>query len=315
MDWTTVAVALFMGPLDIPPIHAHAALNGRPGYVDSLLFCLDMKSRLKPSTLSEGDTPACAAMSTGHTFRVENQATVMYLKKMQRPGHLVTLEVGPGPQRRGHGGVMYVPMVALLIPFLFGRASRVIDIYLIATLLILFISRLLSIASLRARIAPSWRGTTDPDLRGDLLVRLSEDSYIRLTGSPEDLSAVTQGSWLSRRPENPTLVQAIDFVSQILVFVAIPMFAQINNEARLELARSMIMGHGTLLLNNYLNKQLVMNQRTVKMSEKLGSVKKYDGQREMAQDLIKETGRSDFALNLDMISPEQIGLGVGGPGE
>ncbi|KKY22662.1 hypothetical protein UCRPC4_g03162 [Phaeomoniella chlamydospora] len=304
MDFTLLPILLLAAPSAIPPIHIHAALNGRPRYVDSLLFCLGMQTPLTPQTLNDGEYPACAAMTTGHVFRVENQATVMYLRNLQRTGHLVTLEVKPNPQQPKHGGLMYAPVTSLVTPLVFNNVNA-IDKYFLSTVFILLLSRLLTIASLRARTTPSWHGASEPDVQGDLLILLSEDGWIRLKGAVDDLKAVTSGSWLSRRPPQPWLFDLMDWTARLLPYIAMITLSSTTNYGKSLIIVSLLLAHASIALSNSRTKELNMNNRIIKISEQPGSVKQYSRRLDMAEHLIKETGRSDFAVRLGLINPDQ----------
>ncbi|EXJ89767.1 hypothetical protein A1O3_02834 [Capronia epimyces CBS 606.96] len=310
MDWRLLPILLLAAPSAIPPTHIYTALNGRPRYLDSFLFCLGMQTPLSPNTLNAGEYPACAALTNGHVFRVENQATVMYLQRLARTGHLLTLEVGYGSPQRENRPLVYAPASALLSSLIFHGT---IDPYVLITILILLSSRLLSIASLRARTAPSWHGASEPGVQGDLLVLLAEDGWIRLKGAVDDLKAVTSGSWLSRRPHNPRLADAMDWTARLLVYFSIVVLANASDQGKMGLAVSILLGHASLALVNARTEQLAMNDRIIKVSQLPGSVKKYSRRLEMAEDLVKEVGRSDFAVRLGIIKPDTDRQGQGAP--
>jgi len=188
-----------------------------------------MQTPLPPSTLNGGKNLACAAMTIGHVFQVENQATVMFLQKVLHPGHLVTLKVTHDSGRQAQQPLVYAPVVALVTSFLFNSVPGTIDAYFSVTVLILLLSRLLSIASLRARSAPSWHGTLESGVQGDLLIPFAEDGWFRLKGAVDDLKAVTSGGWLSRRPHHPPLVDAMDWIAWLLVYIAVVVLANASD--------------------------------------------------------------------------------------
>ncbi|KAL6240330.1 hypothetical protein RBB50_012768 [Rhinocladiella similis] len=301
MDWTLLPILLLAAPSAIPPTHLHTALNGRPRYLDCFLFCLGMQIPLLLDTLNVGEYPVCAAMTTGEVFRLENQATVMFLQKVLRTGHLVTLEVGHGSPAQKPRPLMYAPVMALVAAFLFHGT---INPYLLGTVLILLLSRLLSIASLRARTWRPQQGATAPDVQGDLLILLPEDGWIRLKGAVDDLKAVTSGIWLSRRPRHPRLIDITDWTARLLVYVAVVVLANASDRAKLLMILCTFMGHGSLVLVNSQAQELVMHEPTMKISALPGGVKKYSRRSEMVGELVREVGRSDFAVRLGMMNPE-----------
>ena len=265
-----------------------------------------MQMPLSPNTLNGGEYPACAAMTTGHIFQVKNQATVMFLQKVLRTGHLVTLEVSHNSGRQERQALVYAPVVALITSFLFSSVPGTIDAYLLATILVLLLSRLLSIASLRARSTPSRHNALEPSVQGDLLILLAEDGWIRLRGAVNDLKAVTSCGWLSQRPHHPQLVDAMDWTARLLVYIAVVVLANASDHGKVVLMVSILLGHGSLALANVRAKKLVMNERTINISKLPGSVKKYSCQLKMVEELVKEMGRSDFAVGLGIINPGQV---------
>ena len=318
MDFTFLPILLLAAPSTISPLHIHTALNGRPSYVDSFHFCLGMQTPLAPNSLkNEGDSPTCADMKTGRVFRIENQATVMYLQKMQQKGRLQTLEVGHGWSPKKQKSQMYASVVALG-GFLSGGGGPGIDGYLILTILTLLLSRVLSITSIRARTGTETTTSTsrhksasEPDVQaqGDLLIRLSEDEddWIRLKGAADDLKAVTSGKWLSHRPRHPQLVDAMDWTARMLVYVAVVVLANACDRAKVVMVVSSLLANGWMAMANALSKELVVDERVVKISEQPRSVKEYSSQRGLAEALVREAGRKDFAVSLGMINPEQAG--------
>lgn len=307
MSLVLLPILLLATPSTISPFHTYTALSGRPTYLDCFLVCLGVQTPLTPSSLNEGEYPACAAMTTGYVFRVENQATVMYLQRLGRTGHLTTMDVsavaaGVNQARNNAWSViMYLPMLILAHAIFFGGGYR--DPFFLGSVFILMLSRLLSVITLRARTLPSWHGEPEPGVKGDLLVLLSEDRWIRLKGLVDDLKAVTSGSWLSR-PRHPLVCDIADWTSRLLVYIAAVVLANAEDQGKIVLAVCVVLGHGVLAVRNATTKELVMNGRTVRVSGEPGSVKKYQRRLVMAKELVKEMGRSDFAVRMGMINPE-----------
>lgn len=333
IDLSLLPLLLLATPSPIPPIHVYTALNdgassssSSMSYTDSLLLCLGMQTALVPAALNEGEFPACAAMTTGYVFRVENAATVMFLQRVGRPGCLVTLQVGAGGGGvdAGDGGVYprreerrtttttttlkSVPVVTLIgmLAWSIPGSGRA----LLATTALLVLSRALAILSLRVLLRSSpraWHGASEPGVRGDLLVLLSEDRWIRMQGLVDDLKAVTSGSWLPRRPDRPKelVVDALQWTSRMLVYFAVVALANARDVEKVVLMCAVLLSHGGLAWCNSQTKELVMNGRRVRVVDSPASVKKYSRRLEMAEELIREMGRSDFAVRLGLINPKK----------
>ena len=318
MSLALLPILLLASPSTITPLHTYTALAGRPTWLDSLMFCLGMQAALTPPSLNEGEYPAVAAMTTGYVFRVENQATVMYLQRIGRTGHLTTLDVSPVAARAkrprylpGWYTIMYLP---LIVPAhaLFIHAPLAFDKFFLGSTLLLLVSRLLSVASLRARTVPSWHGEAEPGVKGDLLILLSEDRWVRMKGAVDDLKAVTSGSWLSR-PQYPMLCDFAEWMSRALAYIAVVALADATDRGKVVLVLFTFVAHGMLAVHNALIKELVMNDRRVKISQEPGSVKEYPRRLVMARDLVREMGRFDFAIRLGMINPDDPHLNTHSP--
>jgi hypothetical protein len=172
--------------------------------------------------LHRGEFPACAALTTGYVFRVENQATVFYLQRVGRSGCLTTVEVeqgagGRGADGGGGGGVgegwglvggggagwvgggeggwfgwfeeKEVEMVSLHVP---------VSSCLGYVVIIDFVARF---------------GALEPGVKGDLLVLLSRDRWVRIRGLVDDLKAVTSGSWLREATASEQVVTTLATIS------------------------------------------------------------------------------------------------------
>jgi hypothetical protein len=78
---------------DVDTVATRTACTGSASFLDAFVIVPGLHRQQHAMDLSKGEYPACAAMTTGYVFRVENQATVLYLQKVGRTGHLTTLEV------------------------------------------------------------------------------------------------------------------------------------------------------------------------------------------------------------------------------
>jgi hypothetical protein len=190
--------------------------------------------------------------------------------------------------------------------------------FAIASISLLLLSRFLSIITLRARTTSpsSWHGQSEPGVKGDLLILLSEDRWIRMKGPVDDLKAVTSGSWLLSRPGPPTypiICETMDWIAGMLVYIAAIVLVSAPNQDKIILVLYVLLGHGALALHNATSSELVMNDRRLKVSSQPGSgVKKYPRRLDMARELVKETGRSDFAVRLGILNPDDVDMDSGG---
>ncbi|KIW15766.1 hypothetical protein PV08_05816 [Exophiala spinifera] len=226
---------------------------------------------------------------------------------------------------------LYVPsMLLVLCRLLLANAALDLDTYFALTLSVLLLSRLLSVFALRAKTSPSsssWHGESEPGVRGDLLILLSEDRWIRMRGLVDDLKAVTSGSWLSTPSSKygvtssfsfstRMVLDIVEWTSRLLVYVASIVLANAPDADKMLIVTYAVLSHVTLALYNDNNNNnsntggtgnpLIMNGRQVKVSAGPNSVKRYSRRLAMARELTREMGRSDFALKLGMINADEV---------
>lgn len=91
----------------------------------------------------------------------------------------------------------------------------------------------------------------------------------------------------------------------MLVYTAVVALASASGLEKVLLVGTVLASHLLLMYETSSAETLVMHGRTVKVSDDKDSVKKYGRRLEMADELVKEMGRSDFAVRLGMINPEQ----------
>lgn len=125
-----------------------------------------------------------------------------------------------------------------------------------------------------------------------------------MQGLVDDLKAVTSGSWLGR-PKYPQLMDALDWISRMLVYIAAVVLVSASDEEKLMFVLSILLSHVILAYSSSKATDLVMNERRIKIAGGSGGVKKYSRRLELAEELIREMGRSDFAVRLGLINPEQ----------
>lgn len=78
---------------DLTTVARRTALTGSSSFFDPLVLCPGLHKQEDASSLNQGEYPACAALTSGYVFRVENAATVLYLQQIGKTGHLTTLSV------------------------------------------------------------------------------------------------------------------------------------------------------------------------------------------------------------------------------
>lgn len=149
-------------------------------------------------------------------------------------------------------------------------------------------------------------GKSEPGVYGDLLVLLSEDRWIRVTGLVDDLKAVTSGKWL----RNTTSLEsfAVAF-STLIVYATAALAGNASKTGSITLLTLLLSSVSLLGLSNELARTIHMHGRVLKM---VGLPKSYERRLDLAEELIKDSGRRDWAIGLGMVVPETQKKNEGG---
>jgi hypothetical protein len=292
----------------LPYIPKRTIQTGTSSLLDSLIICPGLHKQSEATSLNEGEYPATAAMTTGYVFRTENQAMVHYMQCVGVTGSLVTLSVKPiehsrrrdflvGPGRLDGASLA---AVGLTLDVLAG-CWVVGDNWALASVGMLIVSRFVNVLAIRRRRASQWHGAREPGVKGDLLVLLSQDRWMRIKGWVDDLKAVTSGQWL----REPGLVeQCLVDAGAVLAYGAVVVGFNATQRGAMMIA-SLLLGSSVLLgISNWKGRsRLSVHERVV---EVLGE-KKYERRTAMAKELIEESGRRDWAVRMGMIGEERRG--------
>ena len=171
----------------------------------------------------------------------------------------------------------------------------------VMTIGLLVLSRLFGVFTIRQRTYRGglWKGASEPGVHGDLLVLLTQDRWVRIKGLVDDLKAVTSGLWLA----DPTpLESALGMMSKLLVYMAVAV--NFNSDVTGSLSIALVLFYTALNLSwaNSKTTSLYMHGRELKV---VGQPKKYARRRDLADELIRETGRRDWAVALGMVPAEK----------
>ena len=287
---------------DLSAVLERTALAGTASWLDVLILCPGIHRQQLATDLHKSEYPATAALTTGYVFRVENEATVYFLQKVGKAGHLTTLSVenvtslqhGHLPRFPGLYGVIAV-LTSATLAVLF-----VVDWWAMTIIGMLMTARLLNTAVIQARTStPGWKGVSEPGIHGDLLILLSRDRWIRMQGFVNDLKAVTSGQWLrdATFAENMTTSAATS-----LVYLAAALTINANRIGQTILLFLFVVSFGLLALCNHSVNSLQMNGCVVRRKQQPQA---YQRRLDLANQLIKESGRNDWAIRLGMIVPER----------
>jgi hypothetical protein len=316
----SVSLAPILALADFTLISLRTIQTGTSSVLDAWVLCPGLHKQSAASTLHEGEYPATAALTTGYVFRTENQAMVHFLQRVGVTGSLVTLSVKEyeplSPTLEflfGPGGIDASHVIAVVLTTNVLDACKSIgDSWARACLYMMIASRVLNIIAIRRRLAPEWHGAREAGVRGDLLVLLSQDRWIRIQGLVDDLKAVTSGQWLR---DQTWMEQCLVDSGTFLVYAAVVVGSNASQKgavmiAALLLTSSVLLGISNLIGGRKLSKfwrggrRFWMHGRVV---EVVGEPKKYKRRRILADELIEETGRDDWAVQMGMIPGKEKG--------
>ena len=292
---------------DLSAISERTALTGSASIFDILFLAPGIHTQQKASEINGGELPMTSAMTTGYVFRIENQATVNYLQKIGEPGSLVTVNV----VKRGECSPLLRPLRNLLaagaIPSLLyftgifltitslAILGAIHDYWAVGILLMLITARFLNTVVLMRRAQKGWKGASEPGVKGDLLVLLSQDRWVRMRGMVDDLKAVTAGQWLRDQTAIEGFATA---AATLIVFSAAALASNASKVGSLFIATLLLVSVGLLGLCNAFTRDLQMYEYKVHV---VAGPKKYSRRLDMANELIEETDRDDWAIGMGLI--------------
>jgi hypothetical protein len=288
---------------DLRIISERTALTGS-SLLDVLVLAPGIHRQQAASEINGGEYPTTGAMTSGYVFRIENQATVGYLQRVGEPGHLVNVTVSPPLQRKDSpfstdivASALYLSAIALTI-VVFVLLATIHDWWALGVVGMLMLARLLNTIVIRRRSRIGWKGASEPGVEGDLLVLLSQDRWIRMRGSVDDLKVVTAGQWL--RDETTVESFCVNFAT-LLVFVSAALAGNSSSVGSLLLACLLLISAALLGLCNSMTSRLQMFGRAVYPQ---GQPKAYNRRLDLVHELIEASQRDDWAIAMGMIVPE-----------
>ena len=296
---------------DLTTLAQRTALNGTSSFLDLFVLCPGIHRQQYATDLNGGEFPPTAALTTGYVFRIENQATVFYLQKMGVPGHLVTLTVeeeskSEGKKRSDGKNIRKeaITLASLLffIPVGLTVASLLFVILLedwwaLTVLLILILARILNAIIIKRRSLPGWKGSKEPGIKGDLLILLSQDRWIRLRGPVDSLKTITAGQWL-RDPTFPE--SSTTSIATLLIYINAVITSNATQAGQIAILALLLVSVGLVALSNEVQAELRMHGCTVKVDG--APPKRYERRLDLADELIRYTGRDDWAIRLGMVN-------------
>ncbi|KAI1108567.1 hypothetical protein F5Y14DRAFT_435764 [Nemania sp. NC0429] len=293
---------------DIATVQQRTALTGTAVLLDALVLCPGIHMQQKAPELNLGEYPACAALTTGFVFRIENSAMVYYLQQVGKTGQLTELSVSSplsgdtsfrstifshrNTTRTSSFAYGLIVLLTVTVIVLIGLAG---DWWGIAVMALLILSRLCNVIVIRKRSKPGWSGASEPGVQGDLLVLLSQDRWIRIRGAVDDLKLVTSGQWLRDQTIAESWATAL---ATVIVYLDAALVSNLTQFGKILLVALLIVSVGLLAIANNATMNLQMHNRIVSV---VGPPRSYNRRLDLAAELIAETGRDDWAVRLGMI--------------
>ncbi|CAI7615009.1 unnamed protein product [Penicillium glandicola] len=273
---------------------------------DILFLAPGIHKQSSAPSLSGGEYPPTGALTSGYVFRVENEATVHFLQSVGKTGNLLNLTVDSPPTttKEKLGCLIESPGKLPLFLYAIGQISTIAVVIVLAlfedwwalVILAMWISaRICNTWSIKRRSHMGWKGQTEPGVNGDLLILLTQDRWIRLRGRVDDLEAVTSGQWLRDKTSFDELL--ITFSTLAISFSAV-LSGNSSTTGSLCLLCLLLVSAGLLELCTGLARGFRMYGRLLRV---VGKPTPYIRRLDLAQELIQETGRDDWAIGLGMI--------------
>ncbi|KAL8796486.1 MAG: hypothetical protein Q9195_001160 [Heterodermia aff. obscurata] len=297
-------LSLLPGLITLTPLVTIAERTAQRGTspLDSLVLAPGLHLQPTANDLHKGEYPACAALTSGYVFRVENPATVYFLQRISRTGCLTDLKLSSQASSSGFFPTRDEALASLGYYAAAGcsvlaalRIYALGDIWGFFFVSNLILIRLINFFVLRRRSQPGWFGAPEPGVQGDLFILLSQDRWVRIRGLVDDLKALTSGTWLS---EPTTLDAFLGAVARLLVYANVAVGGHATDAGVCIIVSMLLVNSGLLAFHNVRTRKLNMYGRTM---EAVGEPKEYFRRRDLAEQLIKESGRDDWAVAMGLI--------------
>lgn len=292
---------------DLKTIQHRTALTGTASMSDMLFLAPGIHCQQDAEEVNGGEYPMTGQLTGGHyVFRIENQATVFWLQGIGEPGHLVEVEVkNPGTAHanlRPYGlhrsdvvpSALYAIGVACTVTVI-SLLGAVHDYWGLGVVLMLAVARIINVIVIKRRSEQGWKGGPPDNEESDLLVILSQDRWVRMRGSTEDVKAVTAGCWLR---DMSGVERFATSVATVLVYAAAALAGNASTVGSLMVALLLLFSAGLLGIANSMTKNQHMFGRVIQVTK---GPKKYSRRRQMVDDFIAETGSDEWAVGMGLI--------------
>ena len=170
------------------------------------------------------------------------------------------------------------------------------DWWALAVLLILVLARTLNAIVVRRRSVLGWKGVKEPGVNGDLLILLSQDRWVRLQGSVDALKTVTAGQWLR---DTTFWESSLTAIATLMIYINAAVTTNASQAGEIVMLALLLLSVGLVAISNEQQESLYMHGCQIQVD---GQPKKYARRLDLANELIRYTGRDDWAIRLGMIN-------------
>ncbi|KAK0219182.1 hypothetical protein IW262DRAFT_1084087 [Armillaria fumosa] len=307
----TLEAAGLVALADLSIVAVRTALTGSASPLDVLVLAPGMHQQQSAEEVNRGEFPTTGSIINGYVFRVENPATVSYLQRIGRTGHLVTAQVSRHPSRDASLSrydrlvqSFFVTGVQATLLYLFSTTLTVVVLVLLIAihdwwglwvLGMLITARAINVIAIRRRSKDSeeWKGAPEKG-PGDLLIILSKDRWVRLHGSLNDIKTVTAGEWL--RDQSTAESFSVAFAT-LLVYAAAALAGNASTMGSLLIACLLLCTAALLGLCNSWTRCLQMYNCIVRQD---GISSRYKRRMDMVDALIRASEKSDWAYEMGL---------------
>ncbi len=162
----------------------------------------------------------------------------------------------------------------------------------------MFISaRLINVVVIKQRSQQGWKGAIETG-DGDLLILLSQDHWVRLQGTINNLKTVTVGQWLR---DLSALESFSAMFATVMVYSSAILTFNASTVESLLIAGLLLCSVALLTLCNPLTGCLKVYNCVV---QKKGEPEKYNQRLDMVQKLVLESKRDDWAVGMGLVHPK-----------
>lgn len=307
---------------DLSTVAVRTALTGTASYLDVLVLVPGMHQQQSAVKINDGELPDTGSMTNGYVFRVENPATVSYLRHIGRTGKLVTAEVSLKPTRNckpfpnrfcdfdisprnnpffvsGIRATLLYLTCPILTIIVFALLGAIRDWWAVAVLGMLVLARLINVVVIKRRSEEGWKGKKE-DGDGDLLILMSQDRWVRLKGTINDLKTVTAGHWLRGQTSEESFAVGL---ATLLVYASAALAGNASTVGSLHIACLLLCSAALLSLCNSSTECMQMFGCVVRRK---GDRTDYAQRLDMVKDLVRESRRGDWALAMGLIKSEEV---------